>query len=400
MVKHCPCGKKPSYNLPGKKGGKWCTTCVDRPIEAVILTFACNCGKRPLFNLLGETVGKWCVNCKPGEAINVVSKKCVCGKHQPRFNLENQTVPIWCHKCPEKPKEAFDVLSYRCKCGKIPSFNLPGQKKSLWCSTCIDKPIEAININGKKCKCGKSPTYNLLGETVGRWCVNCKSEDALDVVSKRCMCKKHSPIYNLPGETVRKWCVECKPKGAIDARSVYCKECNLTRVYNPSYEGLCTRCFIHIHPDKPNAKNYKIKENHVFDELIKHLPNDMTYIRDKKVGGCSKRRPDLMIELGSHWICAENDENSHKDYDTTCENKRIMELYTDMANRPMVLVRFNCDKYEGGPSLFRTCKQTGISVIKSQKNFETRISNFAKTIKNYLTNIPEKAITVEYLYYN
>jgi hypothetical protein len=225
----------------------------------------------------------------------------------------------------------------------------------LDCIKC--KPSEAVNVIGKKCKCGKIPKFNLIEETIGLYCVNCKPSEAVDVIHKKCKCGK-IPHFNLTGETIGLYCVKCKPSEAVNVTSKKCKECNLTQVYNPSYEGMCTRCFIHIHPDKPNAKNYKIKENHVFDELITHLPTGITYIRDKKVGGCSKRRPDLMIDLGSHWICAENDENSHKDYDTTCENKRIMELYTDMANRPMVVIRFNCDKYEGGPSLFRTCKQT------------------------------------------
>ena len=46
-----------------------------------------------------------------------------------------------------------------------------------------------------------------------------------------------------------------------------------------------------------------------------------------------------------------------------------MELYTDMAQRPMILIRFNCDKYSEGESLFKTCRQTGISLIKNKKEF-------------------------------
>jgi hypothetical protein len=186
----------------------------------------------------------------------------------------------------------------------------------------------------------------------------------------------------------------------LNVRNKKCLECKLISV-DKRYEGYCVRCFVNLFPDKPVSRNYKIKEKYVFDAVLELLPDNIKISRDKIVNGCSKRRPDLMIDMGSHWICAENDENCHKDYDTTCENKRTMELYTDMGNRPMILVRFNCDKYSGGGSLFKIDRRTGISLIRSQKEFRIRIKTFADLIKKYIeSEPPEKAITTEYLYYD
>ena len=39
--------------------------------------------------------------------------------------------------------------------------------------------------------------------------------------------------------------------------------------------------------------------------------------------GCSKRRPDVMIDCGTHVISVEIDELKHSSYESICENKRI-----------------------------------------------------------------------------
>lgn len=72
-----------------------------------------------------------------------------------------------------------------------------------------------------------------------------------------------------------------------------------------------------------------------------------------------------------------------------------------MGNRPMILIRFNCDKYSEGESLFKLNKVSGTSVIKSKKEFDKRTSVFADLINQYIdSEPPEKAITTEYLYYD
>ena len=70
--------------------------------------------------------------------------------------------------------------------------------------------------------------------------------------------------------------------------------------------------------------------------------------RDKKLFEffiCSKRRPDLFLDLGYQILIIEIDENQHLDYDCSCENKRIMELSQDVGHKPIVFIRFNPDEY-------------------------------------------------------
>ncbi len=63
-------------------------------------------------------------------------------------------------------------------------------------------------------------------------------------------------------------------------------------------------------------------------------------------GGCSMRRPDLLLDMRSHILIVEVDENSHNVYDPTCEEKRMGEIWNDVGHAPLVFVRFNPDKYK------------------------------------------------------
>ncbi len=74
------------------------------------------------------------------------------------------------------------------------------------------------------------------------------------------------------------------------------------------------------------ARNYTTKENAVATFLKEKFP-DVTWKCDKRVeDGCSKRRPDLLLDMESHIVIVEVDENSHDVYNPTCEEKRMGEI--------------------------------------------------------------------------
>ena len=163
------------------------------------------------------------------------------------------------------------------------------------------------------------------------------------------MCKheecKIRPVYNFEGETKAIFCSEHKQEGMVDIKHKKCKyDWCFTRV-SDKYEGYCVRCFIHTFPDKPVSRNYKTKEYSVV-EFVKQTFPELTLVTDKKVqGGCSRKRPDILLDLGYQIIIVEIDENQHIDYDCSCENKRMMELSQDLGHRPIIFIRFNPDDY-------------------------------------------------------
>jgi hypothetical protein len=52
------------------------------------------------------------------------------------------------------------------------------------------------------------------------------------------------------------------------------------------------------------------------------------------------------------------------------------------------------------PSCFKILKQTGIQVIRDEKAWNSRLNKLKETIQPFLTEIPEKEVTVIKLFYD
>ena len=164
---------------------------------------------------------------------------------------------------------------------------------------------------------------------------------------------------------------------------------------------------MHLFPDKPVSRNYKTKE-HSVAEFVKTTFKGLSWIADKQIsGGCSKKRPDLLLDLGVQILIIEVDENQHTDYDCSCENKRIMELSRDVGHTPIVFIRFNPDDYEENGTKISSCwglDKNGICVIKKSKKCEwmQRLNTLKEQICYWMnpTNTTNKTIETIHLFYD
>jgi len=164
-----------------------------------------------------------------------------------------------------------------------------------------------------------------------------------------------------------------------------------------------------LFPNKPVSRNYKTKETAVSQFITNHFPN-FTWNLDKKIpDGCSRRRPDLICDLGYQVIIVEVDENQHTDYDCSCENKRIMELSQDVGHRPIIFIRFNPDDYinsnnEKITSCWTITPKTGILKIKNNKGNEwnERLETLKSQIEYWSNeeNTTNKTIEIIHLFYD
>jgi hypothetical protein len=389
LAKKCFCNKvQPNFNYIGLKP-KYCASC--KLVDMVdVSNIKCECGKAANYNFIGLK-GKYCSHCKTSEMINVNISRCKCGKSEPYFNyigLKRE----FCSAC--KLPDMVNVFSTKCNCGKVqPIFNFTGLI-ARYCSAC--KLPDMIDVSNKKCQCGKSANFNYSG-LKAEYCSKCKLPDMIDVSNKKCQCGKSSANFNYSGLKAE-YCSKCKLKDMVNVNVKTCKNswCN-TSVNNPQYKDYCFRCFIYEFPDQKISKNYKVKEKYVTDYLEETFPNK--FIFDKTVGGCSKRRPDAYLDLYTHIIIVECDENQHTDYDITCEIARINELFTDLGDRPIVFIRFNPDAYSNKPSSFKYHKTSGVPMIRDINEWNGRLEILKNCIDQYIQTIPSET-KFKYLFYD
>lgn len=181
-------------------------------------------------------------------------------------------------------------------------------------------------------------------------------------------------------------------------RKSRCKDCNGSQLCkstfcetykNKKYNKYCSRCYIHLFPNEPISRNYKTKEYAVL-EFIKNTYPEHTWVNDKTIdGGCSKKRPDIFLDLLTHSIIIEIDENQHKPYDN-CELKRINLLFEDLGDRHIVFIRFNPDDYlDKDNKKITSCwgiDRNGLSSVKKSKRneWEQRLNTLKNTVDEVL----------------
>ena len=304
-----------------------------------------------------------------------------------------------------------DIIHKTCiheGCKIIPSYTNEGSTKALYCST--HKLEGMINIISSTCiheGCKIQPVFNKEGSTKALYCSTHKLEGMVDVKNKTCIYEgcKIIPNYNKENSTKALYCSTHKLEGMVDIKNKRCKSYLCSTQVSEKYDGYCLYCYINLFPDKPVSRNYKTKEYAVI-EFVKTTFPDLSWISDKKItDGCSKRRPDLFLDLGYQIIIIEVDENQHVDYDCSCENKRIMELSQDIGHKPIVFIRFNPDDYEENEIVIKSCwgiNKKGIYVVKKLKEWDKRLNTLKEQIKYWIhpDNITTKTVETIQLFYD
>ena len=370
------------------------------------------CIKPAYYNYKGLKDKLYCFEHKLENMVDVKNKLChhIGCQKQPIFNYKNKKEVLYCYE--HKNPDMVDVKHRICiadSCSNRARYNCFGNKPIY----CINHKLEnMIDIDAKKCKfegCLKHPCYNYFNKKNVLYCGEHKLINMVNIVSKKCKfenCNK-KPSFNYDGEKEWLYCLTHKLDGMINITIYKCKTPLCHTKANPNYDNYCLRCYTYIYPDRKNLKNYKTKEQTVIN-YVKTTFTDLTIITDKiNPDGCSKKRPDILIDLGYQIIIIEIDENQHKAYDITCENKRIMEISQDNQHRPIIFIRFNPDSYKLNGVKVKSCwklSKLGILMLDKtmQIEWENRLSQLKEEIGFWINpnNISNKTIHNVYLFYD
>jgi hypothetical protein len=210
-------------------------------------------------------------------------------------------------------------------------------------------------------------------------------------------------------------CVVCKFKEAKynyeGLKSQYCITCNFNYV-NQKYKPQCFTCYSFENSHLEVVRNYKTKENTIM-KFVKEKYNNC--VLDTIIsGGCSRRRPDGLIEFELFSVIIEIDEDAHRNYEDICENRRIMEIYQDLNFKPLRVIRFNPDIYKDAVgkkvnSIFSMDSETKKIKVKTKKELNKRIIILLETIEKIINDLNHniendihslKSVDIEYLFFN
>ena len=286
----------------------------------------------------------------------------------------------------------LDIIPYkRKKCEH-------GRRKST-CKECGGASICEHGRQKSRCKeCGGASICE-HGRNKSQ-CKECGGSQICEHNRNKSICKECGGASICEHGRQKSTCKECG--GSALCRSSWCH----TRK-NHKYEGYCMPCFVN-NPEnmhKPAMRNYKTKEKEVVDYVLHHYP-EFTWVADRKIqDGCSLRRPDLLLDMGTHIIICEIDENKHTGYDCSCENKRLMEISQDLQHRPIVFIRFNPDSYRDQQGiLIKSCwrlNKTGVIAIIATKQDEWngRLETLNQQILYWIHNPSGKIVEIVELFY-
>jgi hypothetical protein len=274
-----------------------------------------------------------------------------------------------------------------------------GKQKSR-CKACGGSEICEHGKRKSQCKeCGGSQICE-HGKQKSR-CKACGGSQICEHNKHKSACKECGGSQICEHDKYKSQCKECG--GSQLCKNEWCE----TRAQNKQYEGYCMPCFVN-NPEninKPMMRNYKTKEKNVVEYITQSF-NGFTWVSDKKIqDGCSRRRPDLLLDMGTHIIIVEIDENKHTDYDCSCEHKRLMELSQDLQHRPIVFIRFNPDDYiNQNGELIKSCwklNKLGIMQISKtkQNEWDARLYSLKQQIQYWIDNSTEKTIEIIELFY-
>ena len=311
-----------------------------------------------------------------------------------------------------KTDTMINVKHRRCidpSCQKHPNFNIPGEKSGLFCNE--HKQSGMVNVKSEKCQdpnCQKRASYNIPGEKSGLFCNEHKQSGMVNVKSKKCQdknCQKQAN-FNFPGNKKRLYCKIHAEDGMIDVHNKRCiTEGCQTIVHTDTskkYGGFCHTCAVfNGRTDVP--KNIRVKERVVMEFINENFSQNLTLTFDQQTP-CSRKRPDLFIDFGNFILIVEVDEDQHRRYDSSCEQRRMMTIqasfgegialedgpdkFKNVTHRPMVFIRFNPDQYrdKNGKEVKSCFKLNSNSklVVSNKSAWKARLNKLKKTMKDII----------------
>ena len=397
--------EKPKYNRKKCEHGRQACQCVDCGmgvcIHKKIKSMCVECGSSGI--CIHKKIKSRCVECK-GVSICQHSKRrsrcieCNGVSFCPHKKLKSRCVEcggtsLCIHK--KRKDHCTECAESECICEH--------KKRKSRCTECQGSEICCHGNNKYHCvECDSQ--YICEHKKLKSQCIECHGNNICIHNKRRSTCVECKGAYICPHKKQRNQCITCTPESG-------CQHCKLIGVLSSRWKPYCFRCYCVLNPNVKIPRQFKLKEHYVMDALKEHYKDTLTMSFDKRIeGGCSKKRPDLFIDFGSHCIIIEIDENQHVNY--ACEQARMIRLYEDINSddskestntefRKVIFLRFNPDGYTDESVKYKSpfgYTPTGMIKIDTEE-MTRRIELLIKKLDECQKE-PENMITIHHLFYD
>jgi very-short-patch-repair endonuclease len=160
--------------------------------------------------------------------------------------------------------------------------------------------------------------------------------------------------FGLPGSSAR-YCFEHKSAEMVHVVTAPCLADDCDMRSSSVFNGYCRRCFVRRYPEKELTRGYLLRQRTIegkISEWYKEKAFNFPLTFDTRIGA-SRRRPDVLINCGTHAVIIEIDERQHSEYNRDDEEARLFEIWDALKKIPARVLRFNPDGYNDADSALR-----------------------------------------------
>ncbi|KAJ1618814.1 hypothetical protein T492DRAFT_849041 [Pavlovales sp. CCMP2436] len=271
--------------------------------------------------------------------------------------------------------------------GKRPSYAREGSP-ATFCRRCTGADCEA-----KPLALRKRPSYARDGEQAV-FCQACAAHDPLliDVNNKRCTG------------------IDCEAKLlALRKRPSYARDGEQAHTAANSDFGdgsMCALCYAVPHPKAPMKRDLHTKERMLLawlEAFMANAPSHLSMRHDQVVlGGCGKERPDFCIDVLSHVIILECDENRHARELAECRQQRAWRISDSFGGRPVVFLRFNPYRFvDKQGAVHQSCfaLKRGVLTLAREAAWLERLGLVEARLRYHLAKVPDAHLVEDFLFY-
>ena len=296
----------------------------------------------------------------------------------------------------------------RCMACNTAFADFGSDQKATHCRTCRTEGMTRVH-HARKCKgCkAKQPSFSFAGQPATH-CKDCKEPGMLPPYGRCQVC--HITAANSGVDGKRTHCASCATDDMCQIGG-YCIVCHdVTAAFGYERKTHCARCkeagMSLVYDNKPNcagcgiwyvppaqgtlcsycrpSQMVRTREDVAWKHLQKCFPS-LAMVRDRKVaGGCSKRRPDVLVDAHTHFVAVEVDELQHASYGCD-EHKRMLTIAQD-CGMPTVFVRWNPDAWS-------------TDGIEQHVPIEARLDVLVAAVHKAMESPPKCGYFVDALYY-